>query len=374
MINAFFDTTALRSDKRRGSAAWKVVARLARLQKINLHLSDITLREFITSLQLDFDTALAKSSASLNDIRHLTIDETTLDVLQSHVKSFASHRDNLAKEVQQWIEGVKAAVHPVTGAHGIAVVDAYFLGSPPFAHVKSRNDIPDAFIYQAILSLSARTKPLHVITADEHLSAAAKAIEGIVVHQSLKDFLQASDVAPLTERPDNIDWFLTFVRSSKSTQNDEAIISQIESQLGGHEIDDFREDCEATVTGYGEVRDLTFFADDAEEFGQGIIAVPFTAIAECEISFFAGRWEFYATGTLPSDAFAEDWNENVLRVEDTRDLLIKGTLTFEAGPDVVDGGKLTMDEWATVLQHGTVDVEVEVVESANRTSVGDVGG
>ena len=82
---------------------------------------------------------------------------------------------------------------PIADEHGTSAMDAYFKGAPPFTSVKSRNDIPDAFIFEAIKD-ALRDGPLHVVTNDRNLGSHLSDLANCTVHRSVLDFIQCGDV------------------------------------------------------------------------------------------------------------------------------------------------------------------------------------
>jgi hypothetical protein len=92
----------------------------------------------------------------------------------------------------EWQERTGAIiVHPAAD-HAAKVMEKYFAGIPPFALPKSRQDIPDAFIVEAIVDLALQG-PIFAAVEDGRLAVALRKHPEIKVFKRIKDLLESDD-------------------------------------------------------------------------------------------------------------------------------------------------------------------------------------
>jgi hypothetical protein len=333
--------------------------------KLQIHISEISRREFITSRQLDFDSAMADTQKSIKKLRDICPGVPECDELQSAVEEVKSHRDQVSDELENWLGEIKAQVHPVEAEHGLAVLDSYFDGSPPFAQVKSRNDFPDAFIYQAVLTLKDKVSPLHVISNDKNLREHVAKLEGVTVHSSVDEFVKHSAISKLVQSTENLEWFMKFVTAIDGQASRETIVEEIEKQLPGHSVAGLPEDYEATIDPFDEIRELELDVDNVDDYGDGLFSIPFTAFSECLVGFCIPKWVYYGIDEKHKPTSIEDWNDYVFRAEDYFYLKITGRVTFETEPGALDGKIRRITEWAQILQYVEVEVEIDSAQVAD---------
>lgn len=365
MIHVVLDTTVLRNDPLRRSSALKALRRLAMHGKLQIHISDISRREFITSRQLDFDSAIADTQKSIKKLRDIYPSVTECDEMQDTVEEIKSHRGQVSDEFENWLGETKAEVHPAKAEHGLAVLDAYFDGSPPFAQVKSRNDFPDAFIYQAVLALMDKVSPLHVISNDKNLREHVAKLEGVTAHSSVEEFVKDREISKLVQSTENLEWFTKFVTAADGQASRDTIAEEIEKQLPGHSVAGLPEDYEATIDSFGEIRELDLDVDSVDDYGDGLFSIPFTAFSECLVGFCIPKWVYYGIEEKHKPRSIEDWNDYVFRAEQYFDLKITGRVSFETEPGALDGQIRRMKEWAQILQAVEVEVEIDSIEVAD---------
>jgi len=257
LIHVVIDTTALRSDPLRKSAAWKLLSRLGGAWKVQICLSCISRREFITHREEEFDTAISEARKISKKFRDLLPGDSTVDSIHLNVDDIESRRAQLGNDFDEWMTSSNAVELPVDINHTPKVIDAYFGGEPPFQQKKSRKDFPDAFIYQSVVDLKGTKDALHIITNDKKLGSKFSEIDGLLVHSSVDEFIKHAKVAPLTTRMDDLDWFMEIATGDEGVSSDQSIIDAIEVELPGQLVEGFQEEYEATIESYGDVTHLS---------------------------------------------------------------------------------------------------------------------
>ena len=92
-----------------------------------------------------------------------------------------------------WLNAVNATESKIILNDAQGAFNGYFDGAPPFKSIKNREDIPDAFIWQAVMRLASEHKDLHFVVGDNTLRAAADDHEGITTYAKLDEFIQIDE-------------------------------------------------------------------------------------------------------------------------------------------------------------------------------------
>ena len=158
MLNIVIDTSVLRRDPFRRKVGFKTIERLAGASKIKLHFPDVVISEFSEHLVSEYGRQFEVLGEHLGKLAKRTFTDSIKERLQSFEREVSSLREeavgNPRIEVREWAERLGATIHPISPSHGARVMRDYFNGSPPYKEKKSRQDIPDSFIWQSVLDLS----------------------------------------------------------------------------------------------------------------------------------------------------------------------------------------------------------------------------
>ncbi|MBC7794316.1 MAG: DUF4935 domain-containing protein [Clostridia bacterium] len=176
-----------------------------------------------------------------------------------------------------------------------AVMDAYFLGRPPFRAIKSRDDIPDGFIYAEVLATHEGDSRTIFVCADKRLRHFATQ-GGVVAVDSLTALLKtlkslhANAIFALW-------WSKHFREVVALAQSHETLLLKrlavdIEAAVDGITVRSNRipsDDHEATIDSCGYVETIVVEWANAESLGEGVLAVPvtFQALIELDFSMYA---------------------------------------------------------------------------------------
>lgn len=101
--------------------------------------------------------------------------------------------DSIYRNWESFITDSKAIQHDINIYHGKKVMNSYFHGSLPFQNLKSRKDIPDAFIYEAILSIYEEYGDVYFICADNNLRNSVGKNAGCNVYKSFQEFYSSEE-------------------------------------------------------------------------------------------------------------------------------------------------------------------------------------
>jgi hypothetical protein len=300
-IFVFLDTNALPRHPTRLGIGFERLAEIADAGLVKVYLSEVVAKEWISQLQKEFlDDVNQANIAMQRVLRHPW--SSGIEALETIrvVKDDLDNAVNLVpeiseKEAKALIARLNAEILPVDVEHGSLVIQAYFSGSEPFQKAKNREDFPDAFIFHCIKDLAKKVNNnLHCIVADKVLKAALSKLDKVVVHDSIKDFIQSQVVLDaIHEEESEQRWQTTFERILP-------LLPTLESYLKDGLYDLYVDDLayehishrrmpsdnkEAIITGVHGPDDIIFKWDSVENYGSGTITLPVTFTCQAEIEF-----------------------------------------------------------------------------------------
>lgn len=198
LIRIVLDTSALRKDPRLKGGGFEALARLAEAEHIQIYIPDIVAREF-RSAPLSVAEAFTEARKALAKLRRLVPEDvqTRVSAFESDLgNDFTKILETTASIFDNWIKRAGAQIVPVADRHGRKVLDRYFDGELPFRTVKARQDLPDAFVLEAVIDL-AEDGPLLAIISDKLLSEAAAQIENVTVYRDAKSIIESDSFSDL---------------------------------------------------------------------------------------------------------------------------------------------------------------------------------
>lgn len=109
--------------------------------------------------------------------------------------------NNISTSIDSWLKENNVEIYKISNTCIDNLFKNYFAGHGAFREKKSREDIPDAVIYDAIINIAKETK-LYVIVKDDGLQKALKEIENVECLPSLDDFLNIDSIKETTIKLD----------------------------------------------------------------------------------------------------------------------------------------------------------------------------
>jgi len=192
-MNISIDTSIFRRDRKLDSSDILLLSKLCKLGLLKIHIPWIVYRESTTQNFLDIKTIVDKIIKDLNsfdkkgigEIEHYKFQKISKQIQEIEIET------STIKHWTEFIENSKSTLHCIDEKDGELVMTAYFLGDAPFPEPKSRKDIPDAFIFQAIKKISENFGELVFITDDNNLKESCNKIENV---NSIKSFSELYDL------------------------------------------------------------------------------------------------------------------------------------------------------------------------------------
>ena len=305
MISVFIDTSALYTF----GAAFDRLQYLVSLDVVKVYLSHVVVREWASHLEASLRKSIEVSKSKVNDvIKDPCLSEIDRPELLNEVFDYLGELLPRASEISQSkMEGLlaqlQAQILPYENAQGTAIIDSYFNGFPPFRSKKSREDFPDAFILEnAKDAIKEVGVPLHCIVADGPLKNALSSIEGIILHNSLRDFVQSEEVHRLaSEKEQERTWAAIFERiqgflSGAAKEVKGSLERLLLDKMPGEKIEHYQipdDNNEAYISEIYEPENIELDWEAAESYGNGIVIIPFKCTVKVGIGFSVFRADAY---------------------------------------------------------------------------------
>jgi len=297
VIDLVLDTSIFRRDRNRQSPAFKALTRLLQAKKVTLHIPEWVKREVLSQLEEDAQAGLATLSSAARGLKDVAYMEEVLAFskeLQDRIAQLEDAvRKHHGKSFNEWLLACSVVEYSIKPDHTTRLAEAYFGGHPPFSKTKNRADIPDAFIWQSVLDISQTSQPLHIVVADKRLRSCAESVKGILVYETLPQFIQSEPCQGALKELDEDNVAENSNRAvSLLKLNADAWIDQVRDNttlaLKGssfHDNDVPTGDHVGQIVSVGDTDEFKFQIDLTEYYGDGEIEIPFTAFSQCRIQY-----------------------------------------------------------------------------------------
>ncbi|WP_144241148.1 PIN domain-containing protein [Fimbriimonas ginsengisoli] len=356
------DTNVLRSDPKRKSAPFSVLGKLVQLDEVTIHLPDVASREFESHLVENHCAPLRNAVANARNAMksagsHFPTDPAPIvDTLQSAVDGAARW---ITDEYAAWLKSHKVVLHSVAYHHGANVVDGYFAGHSPFKHIKEREGFPDGFIFEVVKDLATTHKPLHIVTADKALKKAVGNLAEVSQHASLETFVKLPDFHKALVGPE-------LMPSLRKLENEilALVHSKMEAEVEGYSFSSRlipSDDNEAVISMYDVPADIGLDWEEVEDFGGGVVAIPFSFEMEVYADFYIYKSDYYTMGLDEMESISVTSYDNDHYYEGQRimNVEVTGRIAVTVDLDKFDGSPESLEK---LLTEDSVEVsEIEDV-------------
>ena len=310
MTVLIFDTSTLRETPK---TALTSIEYLCRFGAMNVLMPEIVLREFSTGSAED--TVIQGSVRKYLRRASSWLDENRAEQLSKSLKlveNFAKEGHSLVEYgIRDWLGKVGGKVEPMSLSNTNNILNRYFLGSPPFSGKKSREDLPDAFIFDAVQRAAQQNQVIFLVN-DDRLKRACNDLENVSVFPSLHAFHQSSEFRYLQHlaeeqqakeelleevykiRAPTLRDHLDQIVGTLSKQNSE-IVKMMETQLleeleGTIYYESFS-GVEAEIFQVVQIYDIDFKWKSSLLITPNLVSVPITATANASIESLVSRQE-----------------------------------------------------------------------------------
>ena len=302
MDKVFLDTSALPRSFAKPNQAFSTLSAIAKEGYAELLVSHVTVREWTSQFAIACEAALQQASKAIRDVLRQPLSAAHSSATSLHTASEAVEaidpanlRDLADTAVDRFLEEHEVTVVPSEEADSTAMWDSYFCGNAPFRGVKTRDDIPDFFIYAAAKRIAGQmgSEQLHCIAGDNRLRDALSSVASVLTYDKIETFLDSAAGKTLIERTEvsrlwqaDSKQILEFI-----TKHDSAFFEQVK-EASWDQLPDYFEvegapgdTGTASISSVQEISEVVIDWSQMEEISPGWVSVPFTLECELELEF-----------------------------------------------------------------------------------------
>jgi hypothetical protein len=359
------DSSALLRDPKREKEATKALERLVAQGQVSLQLPHVVVREVISNLKGAANVELLKLEGAINSLER----RVPSTVLQEHRESLRAAVHHLSQDLSQsieedflaWLAAMHSTILPIAPEAGSKIMQAYFEGDPPFRAARQRDDIPDAFILDAIRDV-AGLGFLHAVISDQRLAETVRSLQDPTVYASLDDFIASSAIQAALRRlagTANLE-LLRRIAMEEPELLEEDISTDYIDQLAGETLYSpwiVGDNSEATISMVDELEDLAFDWSAAEYYGDGSVSVPFSFKTDVYADSYIYKSDFYAmSDEAAEDLSITDWNDHYYQAEAEYPVEVSGRATMTLPLDL-SAAPLTREALAEIVPEGHLKID-----------------
>lgn len=373
-VHVFLDTSVLPRNATGVSAEYLALAELAQQGEVSVYLSMIAYNEWITQRQKEFLDKVARYESATGDLirdrwsplldRHQSLSDLKA-WFEQHSAAVATMAHDSAAAV---LDQLRPTLLTTTGDHAVSAFDGYFNGRPPYASVKARKDIPDAFILEALKDVPVPDGGhVHAAIHDTRLREAAASLPAVQVYTSLESLFELPEIVAAQANLRRAGAWQTWMERFGPELNALSPIIRNEIQrtavdvlayntVHHQEIPD--DNSEGTINGVDEPEDIEIDWDNVEEFAVGILSVPISFNVDVAIDFYVFRMDAYSVPDAVSVSFGDPEHDHFYEAEAQVSVHVNANAVFRIPDDSIDAQEIGDLEDLNLVE----DVEIEVNE------------
>lgn len=339
-MNVILDTNILFKDPFFKNTDMQKLISLAKKDIVNLYIPEVVWNEFKSQRLEEYNTSFSAYEKKLEIIKNKTICldenkeiEQSLEIFKESKRIFVKSIDTRLNDFKN---KTKLKIIKNQNSDLEKMWELYFKGELPFNKIKSRNDIPDCFIYLSILQIQ---KP-HVICGDDNLKKALEK-QNIKTYTTIEEFL--------TKCSTSIKLVLKIKHESEIKEleikefenylclNKQKIIEimkpLLERELDSNVITDksIRDDNnEGTIEGIPSIDNINLDIKTLENDGGDFFSFKFSCSFENLVEYYIFKSDFCALGEEEnSNISIQDWNDHYYLAEEDMCINCSGTVSIQ---------------------------------------------
>ena len=372
MIHVVLDTNIYRSNPNRDNLHFKALEKLAKADLLCLHIPYIVLREFQTQQRGIYSKDLAKTVSGLSGLSRKLLDKNIAEKLSAAKLEIEDESENILSnaenQITNWAKNIGAQIQPLCLDQANLALEAYFQGKPPLKSAKNRGDIPDSFIVQSIYKLHSDVGKIHAVAGDDKIREALSKEESISTYKSLSDFIESELIQNELQEVDLIDSVGAIVTAIQEFEDKSSEIQCFLSSNIGKFIDweTFSElstsddNNEATISSYGETKDIKLNFTGSGYYGNGQFGIPFKLKIPVVVTYHIFKSDYHSMDPeIEHVPWISAHNDHYYETEACFELCISGLVSI-----TIDRFNINLNDLSeSVVEDGfkiseTMDIEV----------------
>ena len=339
-MNVILDTNILTRDPYLKNTDMQKLISLTKKKIIDLYIPEVVFNEFKSQRIQEYNKTFSEYEKNLDTVKNKTILSTERTILNESIQKFNESKDLLFKSLDSRLDNftqttnlkiIKNDINDLT-----QMWDMYFTGELPFKNIKSRKDIPDCFIYLAILHIYDP----HVICNDNTLKSALEK-QNIKTYTTIEEFLTkcstAIKLALKIKHESEIKELEIKEFENYLCLNKQKIIEimkpLLERELDSNVITDksIRDDNnEGTIEGMPSIDNINLDIKTLENDGGDFFSFKFSCSFENLVEYYIFKSDFWALGEEEnSNISIQDWNDHYYLAEEDMCINCSGTVSIQ---------------------------------------------
>jgi PIN domain len=379
MIRLVIDTNRLPTNLSSPSAAFRRVCGLVGEDVVEVVMPSVLAEEWRTQQLEQLKNQMQKAQQATKGLLgggHLeghpqvsTLEPalTALDALSGEVEGLSQ------RTLQRLVEQLQAEVIPVADAHGRRVISSYFEGGPPFSGIKARQDFPDAYAYEAILDTlnDGSNDPVVVVTSDKNLAKHLSSVNNVTCHDTLEAFVESEMIqAAIAAVQSEVHWraalpnIVAALQVAQHQMLDVTFVNSFINKLAGMEVSHSfipSDSNDAIVSMVDDPGDIDVAWNEAEDYGPGILRVPFSCESELLLDFYVYYADSYALPEYISVQYLDPEEHHYFEAQAHAMALVRGHLVIS----LEDWSEEDFIESASVLVDDITAIELQKDDVGN---------
>jgi len=341
-MNITIDTSILRRDRKLESSDILLLGKMCKLGLLKVHIPWVIFRETTTQNYIESKAILDKIVKELNTLDKKGISVSDLFKFKKIAKQIEAIdiESSTLKHWNEFIEESKIVLHKIDEKHGELVMTSYFLGQQPFPEPKSRKDIPDAFIYQALQTISDKFGQIYFICDDNNLRTSCDKLSNVIGIKGFSDLFDLPEFKKINDSYKLVEHYaeeLLVIEDSieeiKKKANED-IWNEILNDIiiSSPNIPD--DNNEGRLVGIDKVSDIEIDKTKIQ-YIDNYFYIPINAKGVFTIEYFIFKSDYYIIDDNRNINITDnDWNDHYFLVEEKFD--VKFSFKYKLGKDKVD--------------------------------------
>ena len=365
-FNVVVDTSVLTRSPARTDLHFQALARLCNAGVAHLHVPHIVRLEFISQEVARAKTSLSQASNQLLGLERcgsMTAQNPQLQAIRGQLAALQGIViEKVSENFDAWLASLPGTLQPLLLPDASAAWDAYAFARPPFKEPRLRKDLPDAFIYQIVASLS-KTHPIVVIAHDDNLASYCSQLPSCEVQRSLELWISSPPVQTALLDLSVIDTLATYVAIF---QRHDATTGAFSQQLKSGRLADLYgqvitsptipdDNNAACISSWEDPAAVSIDFANLHYFGGGDFGLPFSFRTSALADYYIYKADYY---TLPEELSppVTDHNDHYFAAESEYCVIVQGLAKLSFDPD-------DLRSIESALTAGHFELEVDSIES-----------
>ncbi|PRB05268.1 hypothetical protein CQ046_05245 [Chryseobacterium sp. MYb7] len=342
MMNISIDSSILRRDRTLSSSDILLLAKMSKLGLLKFHISWIVYKEITTTNYLESKEIINKVIKELNNINKKGVDDIDFFKFKKIAREIEAIdiEKSTQKHWKNFIKDSKIILHTIDEKHGENVMNSYFEGTEPFPTPKSRKDIPDAFIYQALKTMSKTFGQIHFICDDNNLRESCDNLPNIIGIKEFSELYDLPEFKLINDKYKSIEHYADElliiednIQEIKVIANDD-IWNNILNDIIIFSTNIPDDNNEGRLVGIDEVSNIEIDSSKIQ-YIDNYFYIPIKAEGLFTIEYFIYKSDYYIFDERRNIQITDwDWNDHYFLVEEDFD--VKFSFKYKIAKDKVD--------------------------------------